>query len=745
MNRRSDTVRRRHGRLGAALSPLAAWLGVLFAAGCGGDAGPPNVLLVTIDTCRADHLGPYSERVSWTPALDALAARGVTFDQATAPVPLTLPSHCSILTGLYPDRHGVRDNGAGRLPDEAESLAETLRDAGWTTAAFLAAVPLERRYGTAQGFDHYDDALVDEPVGGDLLNKLYSNQRTAGEVVDAALAWIRAAAAEPAPYFAWVHLFDPHTPLAPPEPYRSQFASNLYDGEIAYVDAELGRLFAAVDAQERDTWIVLTADHGESLGEHEESSHGWFVYEASMNVPWILAGEGLPAGRRVSEPVSLVHVAPTILEWLGRPAPENLDGRSVLALARGEADEPPEDRVYLESLFPRLNFGWAGSRAIRIGDWKYVDAPEPELYDLAADPGELRNLAAAEPQRVADLRAELADFLDRGGQLEAIALDIDEETRAQLDALGYVGGDGARDGEDLWDFDARDPKATIGIYHELQQLPTIVMSGDLAAEREFVSKLIAQDPGNVAILERTLALRKNNADVDGVIDICRRIVAADPARAEAWITWAEALGRRNDREGAADLLREGAAAAPASPELAERLAATLEALGRTNEARPEYARALALDPARPQASLALARLLTRAGRTREAVATLEEALEHAPKQLDLLNNLAWSLANENLDPARAYDLALRARTLAPDDPVVLDTLGWAAIRAGEPERAIPALRRALELTGDDEVRAHLGIALAEAGQKDEGVSLVRAAAAARPSLLEIPEVARWVR
>jgi arylsulfatase A-like enzyme/Flp pilus assembly protein TadD len=716
---------------------------VLALTGCGRPPSAPHVLLITIDTCRADRIGCYDAQADWTPVLDRLAGRGVTFTDATAPVPLTLPSHASILTGLYPDRHGVRDNGAARLPDDAETLAEILRSAGWNTAGFLAAVPLERRYGTAQGFDLYDDAFVQDPVAGDLLNRLYTDQRPADVVVDAALPWIRGAATGPDPFFAWIHFFDPHSPQQPPSHIAARVRSSPYDGEVAFVDEQIGRLLDGLgDVVERCV-VLVTADHGESLGEHDESSHGFFVYDASMRVPWIMAGPDLPSGRRVDDPVSLVQIMPTLLDLLGLPIPDDLDGTSTLPLLAGERADPTP--IYAESLFPRLNFGWSGSRSWRRGSWKYIEAPRPELYDLAQDPGETRNLMSERAEVAGELHRELRKFLARGGELGAVSLEVDEQTRLQLDALGYVGGDGVGHDDELWDFEARDPKEMIALYHDLNQLPGVVMESPKDQERAFVDALVAGDPENLSILERILRLRLRVDDDQGATETCRRIVEVDPEHAKGWKTLASLLADENDHAGAVWAYSEATRLLPSDGALASDHALSLESLGETDRAMDEYDRALELDPALPAAVNGKALLLSRSGRKREAASVLRAGLPHLADDLETINNLAWILADASIDPTEAYDLARRARELAPDDPAVLDTYGWAAIRSGRSAEAVAPLTEAWRVMRDDEVRGHLGVALAESGREEEGIAHVRAAIAARPELANIAELAKWNR
>jgi arylsulfatase A-like enzyme/Flp pilus assembly protein TadD len=737
MRRRDGTFRFRGAATAAALgATLAAPLG----GGCGAPSPPRAVLLVTIDTCRADRLGCYGGGVS-TPAIDGLAADGTLFLQAGATAPITLPSHLSILTGLYPDRHTVRDNGEGPLPDEAETLAETLHDAGWTTGAFVSAAPLHGSFGVGQGFDRYDDAFLTVPEGGTVMSRLDHDQRIATDVTTLALDWIRGAAAGDAPYFAWVHYFDPHSPYTPPAEFATGDPLADYGGEIAYVDSEIARLLAAVGD---GALVVVVADHGESLGEHEELTHGFFTYESALHVPWVLRGPGVPHARRVETPVSLVGVTPTILDLLDVAGPAGLDGTSARALFAADA---PDDAapVYAEALFPRLHFGWAATRSVREGKWKLIDAPEPELYDLAADPDELRNLAADHPDRVDALRADLLEHANRGGALPvADAGGIDPAMKERLEGLGYLGATNAApsaEEDDLWDGGRRSPRDMIGVFHELERLPQTVMGGTREESDAFVRDLLAEDPGNVELLRSVAKLRLRAGHLDAALRRGREILAIDPDDVDAWRLVANTQLAAGDSAAAIASVRGALERDPADVAGHLRLASLLAARGRTEEAIVAYDAALALSPARREAVLGKASALSNAGRKRAAAAVLRDHVSALPDDIDVRNNLAWLLANERIDPAEALVHARLARKLAPDDAAVLDTFGWAAIRSGHADEAIEPLRRALDATGDAEVRAHLGIALAATGRAAEGTAMLRAAVQERPALRAIPEVA----
>ncbi len=392
--------------------------------------GAPDLVLVTIDTLRADHVGAHGAAPSVTPTLDRLAARGLLFERAYATAPLTLPSHTSILTGLYPPQHGVRHNGVFVLHDEVETLAEHLQRAGWHTGAVLGAYVLASQFGLRQGFDHYDDRFGERRSAGSGFQ-----ERVAAEVTDQALAWVRDLEG---PFFLWVHYYDPHADYRPPEPYASMQAGRPYDGEIAYVDAELGRLLEGLDAlggADRRV-VAVTADHGEGLGEHGESTHGYFLYDSVLHVPLLLAGRGLPKGVRSQTVVSNAALAPTLVALAGLAPLEHATLPSLLAEASDPAPLP-----YSETLATELDFGWAPLYAIHDGAHAYIHAPKPELYDLEADPGQQRNLLAGEPgeavARVAvSLRSEIEERVASGRPVERVA--IDAETAARMQALGYL-------------------------------------------------------------------------------------------------------------------------------------------------------------------------------------------------------------------------------------------------------------------------------------------------------------------
>ncbi len=410
-----------------------------------------NVLLVTIDTLRADHVGAYGNQLGLTPTLDRLAREGLRFTHAYAHVPLTLPSHTTIMTGAYPMTNGVRDNGSFRLDGSRPTLARALKTAGYRTGAFVGAFVLDARFGLNSGFDVYDDRMIG--TGGRSLEVV---QRPAEQVLAPAEHWIlgepsalspkpsvRPSALNPQPFFAWVHLYDPHEPYTPPEPFRSRYSGNPYAGEIAYADASLGAFLDRLRnaGALNHTFIVVASDHGESLGEHGERTHGLFAYDSTLRVPLILWAPPTLAPGAFDSLARLVDVTPTILDLVGVPALMAVDGRPLRTVITGEAAAAPSSS-YFEALNANLTRNWAPLKGVIVDRLKLVDLPIPELYDLAADPGETTNIYAARIERARSLESVLDSFTRV--QTPATPAAVDADAQARLRSLGYVVGSTAR-------------------------------------------------------------------------------------------------------------------------------------------------------------------------------------------------------------------------------------------------------------------------------------------------------------
>ena len=392
------------------------------------------IILISIDTLRADRLPAYGYTAIRTPAIDALAADGVLFEHAYTHSPQTLPAHTSIFSGRLPFAHGVRDNIGFTVKDDEALLAQRLRDRGYATGAFVSSYVLRSAVGLARGFDVYDDALQkaapSRPLG--------QVQRPGAQTVDAAIAWINRQATDR--FFLFVHLYEPHTPYAPPPEFAS---ANPYDGEVAYADALVGRLMAALIAagHHHNATIIFLSDHGEGLGDHGEDEHGMFLYRETIQVPLIIRlPAGASAGRRVAEPVQHIDLVPTVLDLIGLPSGRSdraaLQGRSLLPVLRG-AGALPTASIYAETLSPRLHFGWSELYALTDDRYRYIRAPRDELYDLSQDPGERTSIAESRGPVRAAMRQALEALL--AGATVSAPSAVSESDRQRLAALGYVG------------------------------------------------------------------------------------------------------------------------------------------------------------------------------------------------------------------------------------------------------------------------------------------------------------------
>jgi arylsulfatase A-like enzyme len=448
--------KRMSGRLEGWAS-AALVLSALLAEGCGSPPKPRNLLVITLDTMRADRLPPYGFTGVVTPALDRLAAEGALFEQSFAAAPLTLPSHATLFTGMYPPRLGVRDNTGAPLSADFQTLAEILGERGLTTGAFIASAVLAPRRGLDQGFGTYSMGTSPGCPGSPRA------RRPADDVVSEAVTWL--VGHDSAPFFVWVHLYDTHRPYRLPDDYARSYADP-YAGAIAFEDAQIARLISHLEARDLldDTLMVVAGDHGESLGEHGEDSHGMFIYQEALRVPLIMRGPGV-VPRRVSAPVRLVDVMPTVLDMFGVGTPP-MDGLSLTRLLAG-AEEGSSREVYAESLYPQ-RFGWASLRSLRADRYKVIDAPRPELFDLESDPYEQRNLFESKPSVAAGMLTRLRSFDSEWGRTVDAAPDVDRAFAERLASLGYVSGTSGRvasvsDGQ-------TDPKDRIAAFNHLTRL-----------------------------------------------------------------------------------------------------------------------------------------------------------------------------------------------------------------------------------------------------------------------------------
>jgi arylsulfatase A-like enzyme/tetratricopeptide (TPR) repeat protein len=581
----------------------------------------PNVILVTMDTTRADHLACYGYPGVRTPTLDALAGRGVLFEQAATAAPLTLPAHSTIMTGMYPTYHGVRINGNTALSDEQTTLAEVLSAQGYRTGAFIGAFVLDARWGLKQGFQHYDDQFDLKKYKHLDLGEV---QRPGNEVMDAALAWLEAEKANP--FLAWIHLYDPHVPYAPPEPYASEYArrgpAGLYDGEIAFMDEQIGRCidWLARNGLDKSTVIVLVGDHGESLGSHGESTHGYFVYDYALHVPFLAVTpfEGL-RGKRVPTQVSTADVFPTILGLLDFASPVKVQGRSLVRLMF-DPERKDDVPAYGESMSPNLQFGWSALHALRTERYKYIDAPRAELYDLVRDPGEQMNILPQSSDVARRMKSELDRLMTETslGAPKPQAANLDKETMERLSALGYVGTPVSAKKASGEAGPLADPKDKLPVYR------SVTRAGELLLEEKY----------DEAAVELESALRD------------------DPTIPQALLllsTCYVELGRAEDAKAKLDILLK---VDPESVQALISLANILLQEGKTEDVIALCKRTLSVDDKNTQAFTLIGEVYLEDENYVEALPYFEKAIETQPKITRNRLNLAACLVG-----VKQYDRA----------------------------------------------------------------------------------------
>jgi arylsulfatase A-like enzyme/Flp pilus assembly protein TadD len=667
----------------------AAVLGALALRPPGGRApGRDNLLLVTLDTTRADRLGCYGYAGARTRHLDRLAAEGVRFAQAISPAPITLPAHASIFTGLYPIAHGVRNNGNFTLSDRHPTLATILKSQGYRTAAFVSSFILDRRYGLAAGFDTYDDRMEGAQPQVISLEAERRGDRTALLLA----RWLEGQAASPgAPFFAWLHLYDPHEPYQPPPPFREMFARNPYDGEIAFDDAVVASILDKLSQLGlRDhTLIAVIGDHGESLGDHGEETHSMFVYESVLRVPLILWRPGrVPGGAVVGQPVRATDLAPTILELLHSPPLPTDHGRSLVPLIQGRSAGPPPP-IYAETYLPLFYMNWAPLRTIRDERFKLIDAPRPELYDLAEDPREEHNLYQRVPATARALREGL-DRLTGGGEGKMEVGRLDRETAEKLAALGYLGAESAPAPRPQ-DSTRPEPKDMIAVFNRLRRANSAVRDRRFDEALPILRDVLARDPGNAFATVVTGSAQMGMGRYRDAIASFRKYLRLVPTSAYAHHWIAVCYLRLADREGA---LREAEATLAVDPHFTDARvlrAGVLATRGAYEPAIADLREAVKTDAAKPAIRLDLARVLAEAGRTAEARAE--------------------------------YDAILKIQA---DYAPGLTGLGALEARSGDLEAAARHLRRALEAQPEqDEARFDLAQVLDQQGRRGEAVAEYR--------------------
>ena len=621
-----------------------------------------NVVLITIDTLRADHVGCYGYKQIKTPNIDSVAADGVRFEHAFTPVPVTLPSHTAILTGTYPMLSGMHDFSGNKLSPQQVTLATVLKQAGYVTGAVVASAVLDSRFGLNQGFDFYYDHFDFSRLEEANLDEM---ERPGNVVADQALEWLGKNSQKK--FFLWMHLYDPHYPYRPPEPYRQEYAAQPYDGEIAFADEQVGRLlrFLKDNGLYQNTVIVLSGDHGESLGEHGEKTHGFFIYNVTMHVPLIIHLPGKSTTQTVDDPVSLVDLMPTVLAATGLDIPSQVQGRSLVPALRGEKID--QDRtLYGETFLPRLHFNWSELRGAENAKYHFIDAPRPELYDLTKDPGELRNLFPEKKAVAEEMRAKLAGLIREysAGKELAEKTGLDPALMERLKSLGYAGFSGGGD-PTITNRDLPDPKDRIVTYELISDAIADSQHGRYQESIEKLKAAIKTEPQSVPAhylqglnyyrskmfsesvneLQKAVQLspdyslavfnlgmaQAHAGQIDDAIATLRRALQLDSTNFEAAYNLGVAYIQKKELQPAVEAFQRSIAINPDLARSHQALGETLMYLDRLDEAIAELRKAVELAPQEPAMHRALAQALAAKGLTAEANQEMRRAQPQTPQ------------------------------------------------------------------------------------------------------------------
>jgi arylsulfatase A-like enzyme/Flp pilus assembly protein TadD len=667
-------------------SCISACLILCLSAGAQPRGAPdkPNVILITIDTLRSDYLGCYGNRKIETPTLDGLANDGTLFERAYCQAPMTPPSHASILTGTYPPTHGVRDFTSGRLRAGFPTLATMLKKNGYATAAFVSAYVLDSVWGLNQGFDLYYDRFTPREFQGVNPGNV---QRKAGETIGLVLDWLNRGVRKP--YFLWVHLYDPHHDYNPPEPFHSRYASDLYGGEVAYADHELGRLIRALK-QRGDydsSLIVATSDHGEAFGEHGEYEHGFFVYSATTHIPLIVKPPSLTGKtvRRVPDLVTTVDIAPTVLQVTQTPADTRvpMQGESLLNRILGKASAP--EFSYSETLYPRDTFGWSDLFSYMEGNYKYIEAPHPELYNLSTDPQEKVNLLDKQKATASSLRQKLDRLKQRlkpPGNAGNDAVRDSQKIEA-LRSLGYVGVSvpARRNARGV----LADPKDKIQVFNKVLLALQASDAGALAKSNALLTDVIREDPG-LFIAHYSLGVNRLKAgEYQQALSDLDRALLLNPAFDLTEMNRANALSHLGKMDEAIAILQKLLRENPSRLEARRQLALMYSREKDFAHAIETYSQILSDRPGDPQASKFLGIAQVEAGQYEAGSATLQKAIENGA-----------------------------------DDAMVHNFMGIAQANSGQLDNAIASYRKALTIKNDyQQARLNLTFSLLKAGKNDE--------------------------
>jgi len=675
-----------------------------------------SVILITLDTTRPDRLQPYGSTEVATPNLQNLANRGVVFENAWAVAPITLVSHASILSGLYPFEHGVRNNGTQYVAQSIDTLAESMKQQGYQTSAFVSAAVLDHRYGLNQGFDTYDDDLSDR---NNVSPRMVADRR-ASSTVDATMEWLDKLD-ENDSFFSWVHFYDPHANYSPPPPFRDDYRESLYDGEIAYMDEQIGRLLEhpkLLGAGDKAPIVLVIADHGESLGEHGERTHALLAYDSTLHIPFILYVPGGPSGVRVKESVGHVDVMPTLLSLLDIDLSNHtLSGRDLSELIMGRQSDFNRP-YYSETYLPYYTYGWEKLKVIRKGRWKMIDAPESELYDLVRDPRELTDVYSKHSDTSYDMKRDLDEWLAQHEDDSEASLALDSDELAKLRSLGYLSVGSGNVAERT---DRPNPMAMIGQHVGLERARMLLADRFYQQAVNQLQNVLRRDPQNLAALIDLVRAHEGLGQIDQAIEHALHALELDPEYIQTYLTLARLESQNGDVDRAIELTDLAIDLDPKNPDTKITKASFLTKQEKVEQANQVLENAMQVSPDHPRLNSVYAHLVeARAGKLDAAEARLRLALEKDPYL-----EQSWRFLGQLLERGKRFDEAeqsyrsgLKSR---PDDSQLHGALGHLLARLGRKEEAEIQLREAIRLTSTprSELYVSLGGILAEQGRLEE--------------------------
>jgi arylsulfatase A-like enzyme/cytochrome c-type biogenesis protein CcmH/NrfG len=606
----------------------------------------PNVVVITIDTLRADHLGCYGDKQIRTPNIDALASDGVRFERAYTPVPVTLPAHTVIFTGAYPMLSGMHDFSGNKLNPEQPTLASVLKQHGYTTGAVIGSAVLDSRFGLNQGFDFYYDHFDFNRLQESNLEEM---ERPGNVVADVALDWL--GKNRKSKFFLWMHLYDPHYPYRPPAPYSEQYKDRPYDGEIAFADAQVGRLIAYLKANDlyRNTVIVLAGDHGEGLGEHGEKNHGFFVYNATLHVPVIIRLPGSSPAKIVPELVNLADLMPTVLHALKIDVPSQVQGVNLIPLMAAKTAEESRS-LYAETFLPRLHFNWSELRAVETEKYHFIDAPKPELYDLSRDPGETQNLLGEKKAVAEELRARLATLISQysAGPELAQKTGLDPALMERLKSLGYAGFSGGGNPA-VADHSLPDPKERIQVYELISDAIAESQHGQYQSSAEKLTTALKTEPDSVPVHYLLGLDYYRMRQFPRAVEELQRVLQLSPDYALAVFNLGLAYARTGDLDQAITALKHALELDSTNFSAAYNLGAAYAQKQMVPEAVAAFQQTTAIAPQYAPGRRALGEMLLYQGQVDDAIAELRHAADLDPQDAGVHAALAKALSAKGLN------------------------------------------------------------------------------------------------